>query len=246
MIGSGFVAEGPAHRRVHSSQTGRPVAELAAVTKEFRRGEESIVVVDHVDLTVEGDQSLAIIGASGSGKSTLLSIIGLLLSPEGGSLTFDGVETTELDQRERDLIRRRHIGYVFQQFHLVDYLDAFQNVALTLDHSAFNRSERRELVEAALAAVGLGHRLRHRPRELSGGECQRVAIARALVKEPRLLLADEPTGSLDQQSGRDFLATLDRARQNTTIVMVTHNPEVAAWADRTIGLIDGRVVGVAS
>jgi putative ABC transport system ATP-binding protein len=205
---------------------GRPLHALRDVSEEIRAGE-------HV----------AIMGPSGSGKSTLLHLLGCLDRPSAGSYAFDGREVSGLDDEELTRLRRHHIGFVFQFFHLVPRLTALDNVALPLLFAGVAPHERRERALHALAAVGLAERATHRPDQLSGGERQRAALARATIMAPRLLLADEPTGNLDTLSGRQVLDVLERLNaQGLTLVVVTHDPGIARRAGRVLVLVDGRVV----
>jgi len=205
---------------------GRPLHALREVTEEVGDGE-------HV----------AIMGPSGSGKSTLLNLIGCLDRPSRGTYELAGRNVGELSEAELAEVRRHQIGFVFQSFHLVQRLDARANVELPMAFAGVERRERRRRADAALAAVDMADRAEHRPDMLSGGERQRVAIARAVVMEPRVLLADEPTGNLDSRSGGQVLARLDELnRGGITLVVVTHDPAVAGRADRVITLVDGRIV----
>jgi putative ABC transport system ATP-binding protein len=219
----------------------RPVLDLVNVTKAYAGG---VVALDDVSLTVTAGDLLAIVGPSGSGKSTLLNIMGTLDAPTSGTVRVDGVDAGALRDRRLSALRGTRIGFVFQQFHLLDGLSAVENVATALLYTATPRRQRRSLAVAALERVGLGHRVDHRPQELSGGEKQRVAIARALVHGPALVLADEPTGALDSTNGNavlDLLIDLNR-RLSTTIAVITHDLDVAARLPRRIALRDGRVV----
>lgn len=201
-----------------------------------------IRALDGVDLTIHRGEFVSIVGPSGSGKSTLLHLLGALDRADEGRLLLDGRDLAE--ERRLDRVRARALGFVFQLHHLVPTLTAVENVELPLHALRVSRAERRRRAESLLREVGLGDRLRHRPPQLSGGQRQRVAIARALVNEPPLVLADEPTGELDQATGGQVLDLLERLRaeHGTSLVLVTHDAGVAARADRTIHMLDGRIV----
>ncbi len=201
-------------------------------------------VLDRVNLIVERGSLCALTGASGSGKSTLLNIAGLLDQPSHGSVVIDGMDASSLRAQQRAELRNRKIGFIFQSFHLLPRLTAQENVALPLLHRGEGKLQRLAKAEAMLDRVGLSHRLHHKPEEMSGGQRQRVAIARALVTQPQLILADEPTGNLDRQTGDEIIALLLEVNRThgVTILIVTHDPLVAAACDRTIVMADGRVV----
>jgi putative ABC transport system ATP-binding protein len=224
-----------------------PVVEALGVTKVYRLDGVEVRALDGVDLVVERGDSVAIMGPSGSGKSTLLGLLGGLDRPTSGTLRFDGRDVTGLSEDELAAVRNRVVGFVFQSFQLLPRTSAVTNVGLPLVYRGLGRAERRRLAVDALESVGLGHRLQHRPSQLSGGEQQRVAIARALVTEPAMLLADEPTGNLDTRSGDELLELLARlhADRGVAVVVVTHDPEVAARFRRRVHLRDGRLVGEA-
>jgi len=217
------------------------VLALDRVTKSYGGG---VVALDDVSLAVDAGELLAIVGPSGSGKSTLLNIMGTLDAPTSGTVRVDGVDAGTLRDRRLSALRGSRIGFVFQNFHLLDGLSAAENVATALLYTGTPRRARRSLALAALGQVGLAHRVDHRPHQLSGGEKQRVAIARALVHSPALVLADEPTGALDSATGAavlDLLIDLNR-RLRTTIAVITHDRDVASRLPRRIALRDGRVV----
>jgi putative ABC transport system ATP-binding protein len=219
---------------------------LESVTKRYGMGDASVFALSDFSMSVEVGESLAVMGPSGSGKSTLMNILGCLDTPTSGRYWFAGQDVSRLNETELAHVRNRRIGFVFQQFHLLPKLSAWRNVELPLLYR--NVGDRRRLALEALEHVGLANRIAHRPTQLSGGQQQRVAIARALVTDPDLILADEPTGNLDSASSRDVLALLrDLNRQGRTIIVITHDPEVAPVAQRTIHLRDGRMVqGVAA
>lgn len=234
------------HQRVRQSEL------LAAhyVRKSYRKGPLSIPVLQGVELAIHEGEFVSIIGPSGCGKSTLLHLLATLDSPDSGEICFEGHRIDNLAPAGRDILRNRYFGMVFQFYHLLPELTMLENVLAPsmIEHSLFGywrrRKKLRQRATEMLELVGLGHRLKHKPRELSGGEMQRTAIARALVAGPRVLLADEPTGNLDKASGDEILAILRQLNreQNLTIVMVTHDGRIAAAADRTVTLVDGRVV----
>ncbi len=219
------------------------------VIKSYRKGALAIPVLQNVDLSIREGEFVAVIGPSGCGKSTLLHLLATLDVPDYGEIFFEGNRIDNLAAAGRDILRNRYFGMIFQAYHLLPELTMLENVLApamigesTLGYW-LKRNKYRERAAAILSMVGLGHRLKHKPRELSGGEMQRTAIARALVSQPKVLLADEPTGNLDKATGEEILALLSRLNreQNLTIVMVTHDREIAAAADRTVTLVDGRV-----
>ncbi len=216
---------------------------LDGIARCFTVGEQTVHALAHIDLAIEAGAYVSVMGPSGSGKSTLLNILGLLDRPSAGSYTLNGVATTALAEGARARLRREAIGFVFQFYHLVPRLDAFENVALPLSLAGVAPAERRERVTAALSALGLGERAHHRPDQLSGGQRQRVAIARAIVTEPDLVLADEPTGNLDRASGREVAAILEHLNRERGIalIVVTHDPELGERAARRLTLVDGRI-----
>ena len=215
---------------------------LEHVSRIFRVGEAEVHALDDVCEHVRPGEHVAIMGPSGSGKSTLLNVVGCLDRPSSGSYRLDGREVATLDDAELTLARRQLVGFVFQSFHLVPRLTAAGNVELPMVFAGVEREERAERAAAGLAAVGLSARADHRPEQLSGGERQRVAIARAMVMQPRLLLADEPTGNLDTASGRQVLDLLDRLHdEGITLIVVTHDPGVARRAERILLMTDGRI-----
>jgi putative ABC transport system ATP-binding protein len=225
---------------------GLPVVEGRQLTKVYRMEGVEIRALDGIDVIVGRGDSLAIMGPSGSGKSTLLGLLGGLDRPTSGSLAFEGREVTRLSDDELARVRNQVVGFVFQNFQLLPRTSALGNVGLPLVYRGIGRAERRRRATEALEGVGLGHRLQHRPSQLSGGEQQRVAIARALAAEPAMLLADEPTGNLDSRSGEEVLELLARLRaeRGVAVVVVTHDAGVARRFDRTVLVRDGRLEGV--
>ena len=216
--------------------------QLQELCRDFDVGEEVVHALDHVSLNLPAGEYVSIMGPSGSGKSTLLNILGLLDTPTSGSYTLDGVNTSRMDDNELASIRQNKIGFVFQSFHLVPRLSALENVELPMMLSGNDPKLRRERGHAALERVGLGHRDSHRPSQLSGGERQRVAIARAIVMEPKLLLADEPTGNLDSASGREIVKIMEALNdQGLTLLVVTHDPAIGERARRQLKFKDGRL-----
>jgi len=211
--------------------------------KRYESEGDCVEALKHVDLTIEKGTFLGVMGASGSGKSTFLSLLGGLSKPSTGAIHIDGIDIYNLSVERLADFRREYLGFVFQSFNLVPYLTAMENVMLPLAVKPLSKAKKVTMVEKALAQVGLSHRQRHLPNQLSGGEQERVAIARALVNEPPLILADEPTGSLDSETSRGIMqlfADLNAAGQ--TIIMVTHNIENLDYFDRTIHLRDGRII----
>jgi putative ABC transport system ATP-binding protein len=216
--------------------------EMHELTRVYDLGPQQIYALRGVNLTIEPGEYVAIMGPSGSGKSTLMNIVGCLDTPSSGSYLLDGVPVETLNDDELAAIRNRKIGFVFQTFNLLARTTALQNVELPLVYAKITRAERRERAEEALIAVGLKDRMGHQPNELSGGQRQRVAIARALVNKPSLLLADEPTGNLDSQTGREILDLFHELHgRGNSIIMVTHEDDVAQEAKRIVRIKDGRV-----
>ncbi|MCC7107745.1 MAG: ABC transporter ATP-binding protein [Deltaproteobacteria bacterium] len=218
-----------------------------ALTKTYRMGGDVVRALDGVDLQIERGELVAIIGASGSGKSTLMNLLGCLDTPSSGTYRLDGIPVEELDDEELAEVRNRHIGFVFQSFHLLARQSALDNVVLPLVYrrrDPLPAEERRARARAVLERVGLADRMHHKPTELSGGQRQRVAIARALVNDPALLFADEPTGNLDSKTSEEILALLVELNRKLgrTVVVVTHEPDVARRCDRTVQLKDGRLL----
>ena len=212
------------------------------LTRTYQLGPQDIFALRGVDLVIDYGEYVAIMGPSGSGKSTLMNIVGCLDRPSGGQYILDGIPVESMDDDALAAVRNKKIGFVFQTFNLLARTTALQNVELPLVYAKIGRAERREMAEEALTAVGLGDRMHHQPNELSGGQRQRVAIARALVNKPSLLLADEPTGNLDSQTGREILDLFrELSSRGNSIIMVTHEDDVAQEAQRVIHLRDGRI-----
>ena len=217
---------------------------LTAIDKIYRTNEIETVALENVNLEVNRGEFLSIMGQSGCGKSTLLNIIGLLDAPTSGTIEIDGTRTEGMKDKELAAFRNQKLGFVFQSFHLINSLNVLDNVELPLLYRKVSAKERRRLAEEVLQKVGLSHRMRHMPTQLSGGQCQRVAIARAIVGNPEIILADEPTGNLDSKMGTEVMELLHRLNKEDgrTIVMVTHNEEQARQTSRTVRFFDGRQV----
>jgi putative ABC transport system ATP-binding protein len=222
---------------------GTPVIELRDISKVYQMGEVEVHALRGASMNVDKGEIMAIMGPSGSGKSTMMNIIGCLDQPTQGSYLLEGQDVSHLHDDELAEIRNHRIGFVFQTFNLLARTSALQNVTLPLIYAGIGRTERRDRARAALETVGLGHRLDHLPTELSGGQQQRVAIARALVSNPSIILADEPTGNLDSQSGAEVMAILQGLNQTRgiTVVLVTHDPLIARQTRRILHLYDGQI-----
>jgi putative ABC transport system ATP-binding protein len=213
------------------------------LTKVFRTEEVETTALNKVNLHVKEGEYVAVMGPSGCGKSTLLNILGLLDNPTSGSYIFNGTEVANLKERDRTVFRKGNIGFVFQSFNLIDELNVYENVELPLIYLKMKSSDRKKKVEEALERMKITHRAKHFPQQLSGGQQQRVAIARAVVANPKLILADEPTGNLDSKNGIEVINLLtDLNKEGTTIIMVTHSDRDAGYAHRIINLFDGQVV----
>ena len=220
-----------------------PVIELRDIAKVYQMGEVEVHALRGTSLQVQRGEMLTIMGPSGSGKSTMMNIIGCLDQPTGGTYLLEGEDVSHLHDDELATIRNRSIGFVFQTFNLLARTTALQNVTLPLIYAGVGRRERQERAREALEAVGLEHRLNHLPTELSGGQQQRVAIARALANNPSIILADEPTGNLDSESGADVMAVLQglNRERHMTVILVTHDPVIARHTQRIIHLYDGQI-----
>jgi putative ABC transport system ATP-binding protein len=213
------------------------------LTKIFRTEEVETYALNEVSIHVKPGEFVAIMGPSGCGKSTLLNIVGLLDNPSSGKYWFDGVEVGSFKERNRTQMRKGNIGFVFQSFNLIDELTVYENVELPLIYLKMKAGERKEMVGKVLERMKIGHRKKHFPQQLSGGQQQRVAIARAVVANPKLILADEPTGNLDSKNGLEVMNLLTQLNQEgTTIIMVTHSLHDAGFAHRVINLFDGEVI----
>ena len=218
------------------------ILKLTDICKDYQQGKEPVRVLKNVNLTVEKGDYLAIMGPSGSGKTTLMNLIGCLDVPTSGSYELDGKNLKDLSDDDLADIRNKHIGFVFQSFHLLPKMDALDNVALPLLYADVPLAERRQRAEEALKAVGLGERIHFLPNQLSGGQCQRVAIARAMVTKPDILLADEPTGALDTKAGAQIMDIFrELSESGMTILMITHEPAIAQCADKTYRILDGEL-----
>ena len=213
------------------------------LTKVFRTEEVETTALKDIDFTVNEGDFTAVMGPSGCGKSTLLNILGLLDNPTSGSYIFNGTEVAGLKEKQRTLFRKGNIGFVFQSFNLIDELNVYENVELPLIYLKMKSAERKELVQKVLERMKIGHRAKHFPQQLSGGQQQRVAIARAVVANPKLILADEPTGNLDSKNGLEVMNLLTELnKEGTSIVMVTHSDRDADFAHRIVNLFDGQIV----
>ena len=216
---------------------------LSHVNKTYVVGENPLHVLNDINLSIKEGEYISIMGPSGSGKSTLLNMIGLLDRIDSGSLVLENTETTALTEEQRAKLRRNSLGFIFQSFQLISRLTALENAELPLILAGVNTSKRAEIVTKLFESLGLADRLQHLPKQLSGGQLQRVAIARAMVMSPKILLADEPTGNLDQKSGKDVVAVLEQLNlQGITLIMVTHDHELGARANRQLKMVDSVIV----
>lgn len=234
----------PRNIRVNNQlKTNYSMIQINDISKVFRTSEVETVALNHVNLDIAEGEFVAIMGPSGCGKSTLLNILGLLDNPTEGSYQLLGEEIAGLKEKQRTQVRKGKLGFVFQSFNLIDELNVYENVELPLTYLGFKASERRRMVDDILKRMNISHRAKHFPQQLSGGQQQRVAIARAVVTNPRLILADEPTGNLDSKNGVEVMNLLTELnKEGTTIVMVTHSQHDASFAHRTVHLFDGSVV----
>lgn len=216
---------------------------MRALSRTYRTDTVETTALDAIDLDIMPGEFVAIMGPSGCGKSTLLNLMGMLDSPTSGSYVFDGKEVAGLSESKLAEVRKASIGFIFQSFNLVDELSVRENVELALLYHSVPATERRRRTEEVMDRVGIAHRARHFPSQLSGGQQQRVAVARALVAEPKLILADEPTGNLDTNHGEEVMKMLQTLNaQGSTIVMVTHSPSHADYASRVVNMLDGRIL----
>lgn len=213
------------------------------LSRVYRTDSIETTALDGIHLDIGAGEFVAVMGPSGCGKSTLLNVLGMLDSPTGGSYMFDGKEVAGLQESQLAAVRKASIGFIFQSFNLVDELSVRENIELALLYHDVSARDRRARTEAVMDRVGIGHRASHRPGQLSGGQQQRVAVARALVANPKLILADEPTGNLDTQHGEEVMKMLQALnRDGSTIVMVTHSPAHADYASRILNMLDGRIL----
>ncbi|WP_459209173.1 ABC transporter ATP-binding protein [Aquimarina rhabdastrellae] len=211
--------------------------------KIYRTEEVETTAIHNLNLEIQRGEFVSIMGTSGSGKSSLLNIIGLLDSPNEGSYTFDSIEVADFNEKQRAQLRKENIGFVFQNFNLIDELTVFENVELPLIYNKVKASERKKRVNEILDRIGIAHRAKHYPLQLSGGQQQRVAVARALVTNPKLILADEPTGNLDSKNGNEVMELLTELHANgSTIVMVTHSSYDAKFSSRIVTMKDGEII----
>ena len=216
---------------------------LKKLTKVYRTDELESTALNQVSFEINEGEFVSIMGPSGCGKSTLLNILGMLDKPESGSYEFLEKEIAEYNEKQRSEIRKKNIGFIFQNFNLIDELTVFENIELPLIYNKISSSERKKRVDEIIHKIGISHRSKHYPQQLSGGQQQRVAVARALITKPHLILADEPTGNLDSSHGNEVMELLCELNEaGTTIIMVTHSAHDASYSNRTINLLDGQVV----
>ncbi len=216
---------------------------LEKLSKVYRTDEIESTALNEVFFKIEKGEFVSVMGPSGCGKSTLLNILGMLDKPESGSYEFLGSEVSKLNEKGRSIVRKQNIGFIFQNFNLIDELTVFENIELPLIYNKVRASERKKRVNELIEKIGIGHRASHFPQQLSGGQQQRVAVARALITKPPLILADEPTGNLDSSHGDEVMELLCELNEaGTTIVMVTHSSHDAGYSGRIINLLDGQIV----
>lgn len=216
---------------------------LEKLSKVYRTDEIESTALNEVSFEIEKGEFVSVMGPSGCGKSTLLNILGMLDKPESGSYKFQDSEVSQLNEKNRSNIRKQNIGFIFQNFNLIDELTVFENIELPLIYNKMSSSERKKRVNAIIEKMGISHRASHFPQQLSGGQQQRVAVSRALITNPPLILADEPTGNLDSSHGNEVMELLCELNENgTTIVMVTHSSHDASYSRRIINLLDGQIV----
>lgn len=220
------------------------VVSLQDVVKTYAMGENEVHALRGISFDILQGEFVSIMGPSGSGKSTCMNMIGCLDRPTSGIVKINGRETATMNEKELAVLRNKTVGFVFQQYHLISAMNILENVMLPLKYQKVDHAIRLEKAKAALEAVGLGERMHHRPHELSGGQKQRVAIARAMVTEPKILLADEPTGALDTETGKQVMEMFRKinSEQRTTIIIVTHDPRIGASTERCIKILDGQIV----
>ncbi|MGQ8367465.1 ABC transporter ATP-binding protein [Glaciecola sp. 1036] len=217
--------------------------ELKNIIKSFQNGEEIVTAINNVSLTIEKNEFVAIMGSSGSGKSTLMNVLGCLDTPNSGVYKLNNTDVASMTDSELSRVRNKHIGFIFQTFHLLPKLDVVANVKLPLRYSDVSEEEADKRANALIDRVGLSHRKHHKPFEMSGGQRQRVAIARALVNQPSVILADEPTGNLDSKTSHEIMELLTELhQQGQTIVMVTHEDDIAEFAQRVVRMKDGVII----
>ncbi len=217
--------------------------QIKDMEKTYRTSEVETSALNKVGLEIQPGEFVAIMGPSGCGKSTLLNILGLIDEPDGGSYVFDGTEVANFNERKRAMLRKNNIGFVFQSFNLIDELTVFENVELPLLYVGVKASDRKKRVEEVLEKMQIMHRRNHFPQQLSGGQQQRVAVARAVVNNPKLILADEPTGNLDSSNGNEVMQMLTELNEaGTTVIMVTHSEHDARYSTRIVRMLDGQVV----